>query len=465
MADKNMNQYDEATYDETLRLWVTADPTGTPVLKRIDAEDLNRGHADYRLFTKQEAAPTEPGEDYVQLYAGEDGKLYSQDDEGNISAIGEGVLAHMMNARLTPTTAVPVELTEKASQTTVFWTPFMGKAVRLYDGELWKNLNLTEDSFLLTDDTQTCTTSAGSAVISALTDTSKLVVGMEVTGVGIQANSVISSINNATQVTLDKTASADGSTIAVTFKVPANKRLDLFGEISGGAAKLRRPVMWTNLTTRATALTTQDGVTVLTGEDTAIYLGWVQTGATAGQFGFTLSKAAIVNHYHADVGWKPAYIPITAMRPADTNGAGAISELSGGLLARAFDPDTAEYVSIILKAPANWSGVVAPRLYWTVNDTNSGNVRWRWRLQAAANGENLDTVTNELIQLSAAPGTAQRVVITSLGTAITREDGDLLRIDLYRDATNGADTYAADAHAIGLELYFLMHGDGVTAVP
>jgi hypothetical protein len=442
----------------------------TPVTKYATINNLLGTPVDYRDFIES-TAPDAPDVGHLRIYAGTDGKLYSVDEDDTVTAIGEGVLSHNVFGRISGATSDPYNIDGTAPVDTLYFSPCNGNMARMYDATLsaWKYLTFSELTLLITDDTQTGDITNGSAVITDLTDTSLLAVDMVVSGTGIPAGAVISTIDSATQITMDQNATATTNDLSdLEFKFPANTNWIFSITLSGGAIAIERPVVYTTQANLLTKITKLDGVKVLDGNTDAIVVGTFKLSTTNGLVDNAIGKRGIRNIYQPfpeGFGWKTVYIPITAMRPADSNGAGAIEELSGGLLVRSFDPDTAQYASIILKGPANWSGVVAPRLYWTVDDANSGDVRWRWRVQAAANGETLDTVTNELIQLDAAPGAAQRVAITALGTAITRTDGDLLRIDLYRDATNAGDDYAADAYGIGLELFFLMHGDGVTAVP
>jgi hypothetical protein len=55
---------------------------------------------------------------------------------------------------------------------------------------------------------------------------------------------------------------------------------------------------WTNSTTRATALTTQDGAYVKSGATTRLYLGTIYINATGGQTDDTLAKRYLWNMYH-----------------------------------------------------------------------------------------------------------------------------------------------------------------------
>ena len=58
------------------------------------------------------------------------------------------------------------------------------------------------------------------------------------------------------------------------------KPYDLFAYDNSGTVTFDSPVVWTNDTTRATALTTQDGVLVKTGATTRRYIGTIYTTAT-----------------------------------------------------------------------------------------------------------------------------------------------------------------------------------------
>lgn len=62
----------------------------------------------------------------------------------------------------------------------------------------------------------------------------------------------------------------------------ADKNYDIFGYNNAGTLTLES-VVWTNDTTRATALTTQDGVQVKTGDTSRRYLGTIRINSTGGQ--------------------------------------------------------------------------------------------------------------------------------------------------------------------------------------
>lgn len=73
---------------------------------------------------------------------------------------------------------------------------------------------------------------------------------------------------------------------------------DLFAYNNSGAVALRAPVAWTNATTRATALTTQNGVLVKTGATTDRFLGTFTTSSTTTTED-SLANRLLSNYYNA----------------------------------------------------------------------------------------------------------------------------------------------------------------------
>ncbi len=85
--------------------------------------------------------------------------------------------------------------------------------------------------FVATPVVQTGTTINGNMVISGLSDTSKLRVGMAITGTGVGAASIIATIDSATQVTGTVNSTASGS-VSVTFTTLAT-------EAAGGSRSIK----------------------------------------------------------------------------------------------------------------------------------------------------------------------------------------------------------------------------------
>lgn len=85
----------------------------------------------------------------------------------------------------------------------------------------------------------------------------------------------------------------------LTLAVPnaASQMYDVFLKNVSGVLTLSA-LAWTNDTTRATALTTQDGVLVKNGDTSSRYLGSFRTTAVAGQTEDSLAKRYVWNYYN-----------------------------------------------------------------------------------------------------------------------------------------------------------------------
>lgn len=85
----------------------------------------------------------------------------------------------------------------------------------------------------------------------------------------------------------------------LSIAVPATTvtMYDLFMDRNGGTPQLTA-LAWTNDTTRATALTTQDGVLVRTGDTEQRYLGSFRTTGVSGETEDSLAKRFLWNYYN-----------------------------------------------------------------------------------------------------------------------------------------------------------------------
>lgn len=165
-----------------------------------------------------------------------------------------------ISGRLTLTTNVPVTTSDVTNASTIYFTPYKGNIIWLYDGVRWVSLNFPQISIPATQ-SQSGTTTMLSPVITGLTDTSQLARGMTVTGTNTGIGAVISSIDSATQITVSVDSIMSGSD-TITFKVPSSKNIDIFGVLVNGSLALRYSNNWTSDTARSDALATLDGVKV-----------------------------------------------------------------------------------------------------------------------------------------------------------------------------------------------------------
>jgi hypothetical protein len=133
---------------------------------------------------------------------------------------------------------------------------------------------------------------------------------MTVSGTGIPANTVINSIDSPSQITLNNNATSSGS-YTLTFKVPNSTTVDTCYDVccfDVGGTPLLTLVKWTNNSTRANALTTQDGVYCLTNAvviggtsyagSKLRYIGTIRTTDTDGQIEDSFNTRYIFNMYN-----------------------------------------------------------------------------------------------------------------------------------------------------------------------
>ncbi len=135
----------------------------------------------------------------------------------------------LCEGRLTLQSGTPVPTTDQTAKTSVYFAPFLGNRVALYDGAAWKVLAFAE--------------------------------------------------------------------VSVAVPNTTNTPFDVFAHDNNGSVALET-VNWTNDTTRATALATQDGVYVKSGAATRRYLGTGRTTGTSGQCEDSQAKRFLWNLAH-----------------------------------------------------------------------------------------------------------------------------------------------------------------------
>ena len=117
----------------------------------------------------------------------------------------------------------------------------------------------------------------------------------------------------------------------------ASKPYDIFAYNSGGTVTIET-LVWTNATTRATALAYQNGVLVKSGATTRRYLGTIYINSTGGQTDDTLAKRLVFNYtnrvlrplYRTETtdSWTQGSSPIT-IRQANAAAANKIEVMVG----------------------------------------------------------------------------------------------------------------------------------------
>lgn len=146
-----------------------------------------------------------------------------------LSAAAIAQMPEQCCGRLTLESGAPVSSSDQAAKTNVYFTPYRGSRIAVYNGCAWVSYRFSELTLAL-------------------------------------------------------------------GTVTSGANYDIFAAITSGAPTLEK-VVWTNDTTRATALTTQDGIYVKSGDATRRYLGTIRTTSTT-HTEDSATKRFVWNYYH-----------------------------------------------------------------------------------------------------------------------------------------------------------------------
>ncbi len=169
------------------------------------------------------------GDQGVQGIQGLQGDQGIQGEQGIQGPAGPSGAGYPADGRLTLESGVPVSITDQLAKTTLYYTPYQGNMVALYNGSAWDVLTFSQLSLTLS-------------------------------GYTAGTNYDIFAYNNAGVVTLES-------------------------------------LVWSNDTTRATALVRQDGVLVKSGAVTRRYLGTIHT-ANSNTCEDSAARRFVWNYYH-----------------------------------------------------------------------------------------------------------------------------------------------------------------------
>lgn len=154
---------------------------------------------------------------------------WSTEVNGNWDTIDGVVSLSLCDGRLTLESGVPISSSDQTAKTTLYFTPYNGNRIAVYNGTKWKFYSFTERS--------------------------------------------------------------------LTVPSTTNTNYDIFIYDDAGTLTLEA-VAWTNDTTRATALTTQDGVYVKSGATSRRWLGTIRTTGTSGQCEDSQTNRFVYNYYN-----------------------------------------------------------------------------------------------------------------------------------------------------------------------
>lgn len=209
------------------------------------------------------------------------------------TTLGVAAIPGTCQGRLTLTSGTAVTTSDVTSAGTLYFTPHVGNKVALYDGSAWAYSTFAEvaislavpltsgknfDAYLFTSSATPSATNTSTEVLtfgSATGWATGSYVTVSATGNGLTAG---------TNYWYNAASSTTGSLhTTVADALAGTNKVDLTGSVTATltAVSLELSAAWTNDTTRADALTTQDGAYVKSGATTRLYLGTFRTSGSS----------------------------------------------------------------------------------------------------------------------------------------------------------------------------------------
>jgi len=227
-----------AVTDDTPVKLAVAEQTLVGRITSGNIDDLSAAQVNTLLATVIKSTLTTKGDIYAasaastpaRLGVGANGTVPTADSGEATGIKWAAIIPDVCQGRLTLTTATPITISDVTAAATIYFTPYKGDKVALFDGTNWIVHTFTERSLSLSGYT-------------------------------------------------------------------ADKNYDIWIYDNAGTLTLESTV-WTNDSTRATALVFQDGVYCKTGALTRRYLGTIRTTATTGQTEDSVTKRYVSNLYN-----------------------------------------------------------------------------------------------------------------------------------------------------------------------
>lgn len=172
--------------------------------------------------------------------------------------------------------------------------------------------------------------------------------------------------------------------------------------------------------------------------------------------------AMITANAPTSIGRHTIWVPAAAIYSRITGGAGysTIETVTNKIVSSVltFDPATIEYAQFMVQMPKSWNeGTLTAVIVWS-HPTGAGDVVWGLQGLARSDTDPLDAAFGTAVLVTDSGGTADTVYKAAETAAITLggapAENDIAVLQVYRDATNGADTLAVDARLHGIALFY-----------
>jgi hypothetical protein len=160
----------------------------------------------------------------------------------------------------------------------------------------------------------------------------------------------------------------------------------------------------------------------------------------------------------ASGGYKTFYMPCSQITPRSDSGAtpGTYETPTYKVHFETldFDPYVIQYAQFNLIMPEDWDlGTVKVKFQWMA-DTGTGNVIWAIQSQALTDSDPVDATWGTAVTVTDALTTLLDIQLTSatgaMTIAATPALGDDICFQIYRNTTDGSDTFTGNARLIGV---------------
>jgi phage baseplate assembly protein gpV len=181
----------------------------------------------------------------------------------------------------------------------------------------------------------------------------------------------------------------------------------------------------------------------------------------------------VPDHEHASLAspgnllWDDLRVSLSTAKVAG-NDVPTWSTFRDGVKAHAFSASSMNELFFEVQLPHGWSAgsEVRPHVHWSPgNSTSTNTVRWgleyTWASAEAAPGNTFPATTTLYVDDAAHGAAYSHQIAQFAGVAGTGQRvSSVLVCRLFRDAANGADTFATDAFALSVDFHIQMAGDG-----
>jgi len=199
--------------------------------------------------------------------------------------------------------------------------------------------------------------------------------------------------------------------------------------------------------------TSSGSITIADGASGNINLA--PNGSGQVQAGGTVMKVA---------GTETIFIPSVAMYSTETNGADSqtveTTATRPDLKFLDYDASTIEYAQFAIAMPKSWNlGTITYQVFWSPSNTDTGNVLWDLQAVGVADDATADIAFGTAIETTDAGGGAVEDVLVgpvsgAMTVAGTPADDEYTFFQLYRNASDGSDTFTGDARLLGIKLFY-----------